>query len=314
MTGRDWDLRGARLAGFQFAEWLVINGRPENFGDEYQTDSVRAWAAAEANGWVETVRPPVPDGGWRSAHRPPEPWPRLTGEGDLEVERVRGLRNNPQARAAACREALLLWLAHEGQGAGSAELLVSRDGWRFYDSPFTEQEVRDAATFLQEKGLIEAWTYPGGTVMQPRLTARGTECVDFYGADVRDYLYPRQAGVTVTYQQNFHGTVTGQVGQGPNVTQTQNSNGVDPEALAAAFEAMRDALLTVEDADDRDDLDHGIQQLEAAVDSGDREAVAASAGRLQRLGVRVGKAAGNAVITAAVAAAVNQLRAVLGLG
>ena len=38
MTGRDWDLRGARLAGFQFAEWLVINGgRASNFVDQYGT-------------------------------------------------------------------------------------------------------------------------------------------------------------------------------------------------------------------------------------------------------------------------------------
>ena len=312
MTGRDWDLRGARLAGFQFAEWLLINGRPENFVDEYQTDPERAWAAAQANGWVETVRPTRNDA-CRPGYRGPNPWPRLTREGHLEVERVRGLRNNPQARAAACREALLLWLAHEGRGAGSAELIASRDDWRFYDSPFTGDEVNGAARFLQETGLGDGWTYPDGTFMQPRLTAKGTQCVEFFDAKVRDFLYQTQPGGTVTNQQNFYGDVNGQVGQGQNVTQTQN-NGVDAEALSAIFRAMREALSTVEDPHDREDVEHGIQHLEAAVESGDPEAVTASAGRLQRLGARIGTAAGNTAITAATAEGVKQLLGALGLG
>ena len=62
MTDRDWDLRGARLSGFQFAEWLVINdGHARNFVDEYEKNTDQAWAAAEAHGWVETVHPTKAD-------------------------------------------------------------------------------------------------------------------------------------------------------------------------------------------------------------------------------------------------------------
>src|SRR5664279_5106673 len=126
MTGRDWDLRGARLAGFQFAEWLVIkHGRDDNFVDQYEKNAEQAWAAAQANGWVETIQPKSNDG-CRPGYRGRDPWPKLTEEGYLEVERVRSLRNSPQARAQACREALLLWLTHEGREAGSAELMSSR--------------------------------------------------------------------------------------------------------------------------------------------------------------------------------------------
>jgi hypothetical protein len=313
MTGRDWDLRGARLAGFQFAEWLVINhGRDDNFVDQYEKNAKHAWEAAQANGWVETVQP-RPNDGCRPGYRGRDPWPKLTEEGHLEVERVRSLRNNPQARAQACRQALLLWLGHEGRSAGSAELMASRDGWRFFDSPFTVDEVNEAAKFLRGTGLVDGWDYTDGTFMQPRLTADGTQCVDFFDADVRTFLYPEQRGGTVTYQQNFNGPVHGQVGQGQNLTQNQ-SNGIDAQALSAIFTAMRDALSTVDDLHDREDVEHGIQQLEAAVQSGDSEAVTASAGRLQRLGARVGTAASNTAITAATAEGVKQLLGALGLG
>lgn len=313
MTGRDWDLRGARLAGFQFAEWLVINnGRDDNFVDQYEKNAEQAWAAAQANRWVETVRPTKNDG-CRPGFRGRDPWPRLTGEGHLEVERVRGLRKNAQARAQGCREALLLWLANEGRGAGSAELMTSRDGWRFFDSPFTVDEANEAARFLRETGLVIGWDYPGGTFMQPRLTADGTQCVEFFDANVRAFLYPAQQGGTVTYQQNFNGPVNGQVAQGQNLTQTQN-NGIDAEGLSAIFKAMRDALSTVEDPQDREDVEHGIAQLEADVQSGDAETVAASAGRLQRLATRIGTTAGNTAITTATAEGVRQLLSALGLG
>lgn len=100
--------------------------------------------------------------------------------GRLEIDKVRGLRTNPQARAAGCREALLLWLAHEGQGAGSAQLMVSQDRWTFYATPFTPEEVSKAAKFLEETGLITGWTYSDGTYMAPALTAKGTQCVEFF--------------------------------------------------------------------------------------------------------------------------------------
>jgi hypothetical protein len=315
MTGRDWDLRGAHLAGFQFAEWLVINdGRDENFVDHYGKDPRQAWAAAQANGWVETVQPRAADGcrpGFRARMR--EPWPRLTGKGHLEVERVRSLRNNPQARAQACRDALVLWLTHEGREAGSAELLATRDEWRFFDTPFTVDEVNNAARFLRETGLVAGWDYPGGTFMQPTLTVDGIQCVEYYDASVRDFLNPnKNGGRSVTYNQNFNAPITGQVGQGETVSQTQNQ-GIDAEALSAIFAAMREALSTVSDPQERDDVEHGIQQLESAVRRGDSEEVKASAGRLQRLGARVGTTASNTAIAAATGAAVQQLLGALGL-
>lgn len=99
----------------QFAEWLVINdGRPDNFLDEYETDPERAWAAAEARGWVETVEPNR-EAPRRLGDKMPRPMPRVTGEGHLKVEEVRELRKNSRARERACREGMLIWLADAGQ-------------------------------------------------------------------------------------------------------------------------------------------------------------------------------------------------------
>jgi len=84
----DWNLNTASLAALQFVEWLIINdGRSDNFTDEYQTDQDRAWAAAEARCWVETVTPNrgAPR---RLADKMPQPTPNLTGEGYLKVEEV----------------------------------------------------------------------------------------------------------------------------------------------------------------------------------------------------------------------------------
>lgn len=308
MTDRNWDLRGARLAAFQFAEWLLINGSADNFVDEYGKNDDDAWAMAEATGFVETVRPKKNDG-CRPSYRGSDPWPRLTGEGRFEVKRVQGVRSDPQARTQASREALLLWLSHEGQGAGSAELLADQQTWRFYDTSFTRDEVKKAARFLRDGGLLEGWDYADGTFMCPQLTARGTQCVEFYDADVREFLHPPLQGGTVTNQQNFYGDVNGQVGQGQNVTQTQQ-NGVDAATLAEIFEAIRAAVSTVEDLQDRQDVEHSIQQLEAAAQSGDVEAVTENAGRLKRLAARVGGAA----LTAATSQGVEQLFVAAGIG
>lgn len=318
MTGRDWDLRGARLAGFRFAEWLVINdGRARNFVDEYGEDgedgedAERAWEAARAHGWVEMVIPT------KSASCKPGyvPWtyPRLTSEGRVKVDEVRSLRTDRLARMAACRQAILIWLADEG---GSAPSLVPflQNAPRFYDTPFTEVEAHAAAKYLTAKGLVKGWPYsPDGTLMQPTLTARGTDCVEIYGGDVRRFYNPTQTGANVTnnQQNNFYGG-NAQAAQGDNITQAQNI-GVDAEELAAIFKPMRDALPGIEDADERGDLEHAIRELETAASDGDVEEVKQRAGRLERLVAKVGPATGKAALAGAVSVGVKALLAAFGV-
>lgn len=288
---------------------MVINdGSDRNFMDEYQKDPGHAWAAAEAHGWVETV-PPNSTARRRLGEAPKEPRPRLTGTGRLEVERVRSLRTSRLARVGACRQAILLWLAEQGGSAASLALFLQSDT-RFYDTSFTEEETGAAAKYLMEKGLMEGWHYADGMLMRPALTASGTDCVEIYDGDVQRFMNPSQSGGSVTnnQQNNFYGG-NAQAVQGFNVTLTQN-NSIEPEALSAIFQSMRAALSTVDDPQDRDDVEHSIQELEAAVAGGDPQTITASAGRLKRLGARIGTTA----VTVATTQGVEQLLTLIGVG
>lgn len=59
-------------------------------------------------------------------------------------------------------------------------------------------------------------------------------------------------------------------------------------AVAEVFRMMREALASIDDPDDRNDVDPAIHELEAAVHRGVDEDIVASAGRLERLRARVG--------------------------
>jgi hypothetical protein len=312
MTERDWDLQGTRLAAFQFAEWLTINdGRARNFIEEYGADAKRAWEVAKAHGWVETVVPTK-----NASCRPgyvPWPYPRLTGAGELKVDEVRSLRTNQIARVAACRQAILLWLSAEGGSAPSLAVFAP-SAPRFYNTPFTDDEARAAAEYLVAKGLVKGWPYPpDGLLMQPTLTARGTDCVEIYDGDVRWFYNPTRPGGGVTNNQlnNFYGD-NAQAAQGENVTQTQN-NVVDAVTLATIFQPMRDALPGLEDAGERRDVEHAIGELESAASDGDVEEVQQRAGRLERLVAKIGPTAGKAAITGAVSVGIKALLASLGI-
>lgn len=307
MTERDWDLRGSRLHGFQFAEWLLDDDGPGIFRNRFQPEGDAAWAAAQARGWIETVRPTSNDG-CRPGFRGLDPWPKLTDAGRLEIDRIRGLRENPQARAAGCREALLDWLAHQGKGAGSAPVMVIRDEWTFYATPFTVDEANQAARFLTDEGLIATFRYPDGTYMKPVLTTKGTQCIEYFDGNIREFLFPTTPGTPVN-NQYFNGPFYGQNAQGDNNAQAQNS-GVDAAELAQVFTAMRQALGSIEDTNDRDDVEHHIRELESAVIGGTAEDVQASAGRLRRLGDRIG----NAALTSATTVGVKELLYLLNIG
>lgn len=313
MTEPDWDLRGARLAAFQFAEWLTIyDGGARNFVDKYGVDALQAWEAAKAYGWVETVVP-TKDAACRPGYVP-WPYPRLTADGRLKVDDVRSLRTNRGARVAACRQATLLWLSAEG-GSAPSLAVFQQSAPRYYDTPFTEDEAHAAAKYLTEKGLVKGWPYPPcGLLMQPTLTARGTDCVEIYDGDVRRFYNPTRPGGSVTnnQQNNFYGG-NAQAAQGKTITQTQD-NGVDAGALAAIFQPMRDALSGIENDGERGDVEHAIRELESAASEGDVEEVQQRAGRLERLVAKVGPTAGKAALGGAVSVGIKALLAALGIG
>lgn len=313
MSGPDWHLTDSTIAALHFVEWLIINdGSTNNFVDVHETDMEKAWASAEDHGWVETVYP--------DRRRPrrlgddvPEPRARITGAGHRHLDSVRRLRADNRARAAACRQALLLWLYNEGRGVAGTNAFLETGAYLFYGKPFTEQEVSDAVSYLMDRGYIDGIESWGPVVARPKLTSAGIECVEHADGDVRTFT-AAQLGTfgqpsSVTYQQNFNAPVTGQVGQGETVQQTQNQ-GIDAEALGAIFKAMRDALSEVPDPDDRGDVEYAIQQLQAAAVEEDTEQVEEWSGRVRRLAGRLGHQA----LTAAVTTGTQDLLRLLGIG
>lgn len=308
MAGPEWNLSDASLVALQYAEWLVVtnDAQARSVADECPDDLDQAWRSAEARDWVETIRPNRRNA--CNAGYTPWPRPKLTREGRLKVEEVQDLRKNRPARAGACRQAVLLWLADAGRGAAALDRLAQQDAYRFYGEPFTEAEANEAGAFLLEADLIHAIKVWGPDLIRPELTARGQQCVEFHDGNVRDFLNPPQIGGSVTYSQNFNAPVTGQVAQGETVIQRQDQ-GVDAAALAQAFGAMRQALSSVEDAEDREDVSDAIQDLEVATKENDTEAIQKQAGRLKRLGSRVGSTA----LTTATAVGTTQVLEVFGL-
>lgn len=307
MSDPDWHLTESTLAGLQFIEWLIVNdGDPNNFTDVYETDPDAAWASAEDQGWVETIHPDK-SRPRRLGERVPDPRPKPTGAGHRQIDQVKRLRGNNVARGAACRQAILLWLYNDGRcAAGTDEF--TQTACQFYGTPFTEDEVSDAITYLLDRGLIQGIKAWGPVLARPALTPDGIECVENHDGDVRAFLAPHQSG-HATFNQNFNAPVTGQVAQGQTVNQTQHQ-GVDADALAEIFKAMLDARSDINDPDDRDDVEHAIRDLHAAVDEGDPAEVKKRVGRLQRLVNRVG----STVLITATTTGTNQLLQLLGLG
>lgn len=237
----------------------------------------------------------------RLGDRIPQPQPKLTGAGRRQIEQVKRLRHNTAARAAACRQAILLWLYNDGRGTAGTDQFIPAATYRFYGTPFTEDELGDAVSYLLDRGLIQGIKTWGPVIARPALRTDGIECVEHYDGDVRAFLTPQQRG-PVTYNQNFNAPFSGQVAQGQTVHQVQHQ-GIDPAAAAEIFKAMRDALSEVMDSDDRDDAEHAIRELEAAVEDDDAAEVQKRAGRLRRLATRVGSTA----LTAATTTGTNEL-------
>lgn len=287
VTNPEWCLTGSALTALQFAEWLSLEGvRYQNFVDKYQANLETAWAVAEEQRWVQSVQPEPRPRKLGESRR--EPTPQLTAAGRLHVEEVKRLRSDRAARRAACRQAVLLWLDGDGHGAAGTDRFGSTWHYTFYGTPFSQDEIDEAVAYLMERGLLEGTKTWGPVVVRPALTALGLECVERNQGDVHAFL-AAPAMAPVLYTQNFHAPVSGQVGQGAHVQQTQ-FQGLDTAALAEVFQAMRDAFADLSD-DDRDDAEHLMDELNEAVEQGDVVEVKKRTGRLVRFTSRIGSTA-----------------------
>jgi hypothetical protein len=170
-----------------------------------------------------------------------------------------------------------------------SRFLETDPAFNFWGEAFTLAQVREATEYLIEAGLLDLFgqRLASGEPQNVQVTRSGKDCVEQYDARVAAYLSVCARTAPIVNNQNFLGPVSGQVAQGASVNQTQDQL-IGVASLAEVFEAMRNALDLVDDADDRDDVVHGIRELEIAVGQGDSHEVARRAGRLKRLGRHLG--------------------------
>jgi hypothetical protein len=136
------------------------------------------------HGWVETIHP-ARNRPRRFGDRVSEPHPKLTGAGHRQIDQGKHLRSNNTARAAACRQAILLWLYNDGRGAAGTDQFIPAGTYQFYGAPFTEDEVSNAVIYLLDRGLIQGIKKSGPALALPVLTTDGIECIEHHDGDVR---------------------------------------------------------------------------------------------------------------------------------
>lgn len=112
----------------------------------------------------------------------------LTPAGIDFVNDVRQRRGDTVGRWRAARDAVLRWL-YDRKVAGEPSPVMTRDGLggtaRYYGHAFTDQELDDAAAWLEENGYLRGSGSWGGGVPRPSITASGEQVVES-GRSVHD--------------------------------------------------------------------------------------------------------------------------------
>ncbi len=232
------------------------------------------------------------------------PGARLTISGSELVEDLRRRRGDGVGRARAARTELLLWLYVAGSSMQVMTNVLSQDAPpTFYADPFTDDDVMNAARHLSEAGLIRgpsAWGANGAPI-RAALTSDGVTCVEDHDADPSEWA--RAAGGGSKFTFNNHGT-TGPVAQGDHA-QAITNHGPTPADIEALRLLLVTAVETIEDADEREDLQTHVDDLIAALDPNDPD-VELARKRANMLNRAAGRA-GNAALQAATSEGTRRL-------
>ncbi len=237
----------------------------------------------------------------------------LTGPGAAEADRRAQRRDDPQQRAFACRNALVCWLQRERLRGNKFPVIT---GFReqpanwFEGYPLEAKEVQDATLYLRDKGLVAGTGSSGGGIPRPTLTDKGVDCAEQYDCSVSAYLRAQQGGGGAQFTTNFNAPVSGQVGIGQTVHQTQ-SQGLDVGALLPLLQAVREATADIPETDAQYVSTYvDVIQAEATTDAPNPEVIRHSTGRLEQFAQR----AGSSALTAAITALVQGVARAIGLG
>jgi hypothetical protein len=183
----------------------------------------------------------------RALHAYDELPPRLgdaDGPDESAAARLARTRGDPAVRAIAVRSGLLRWIYEQHHTGVRVPFSDSEYGWlatgqyQIESDRFTDREVRVAADYLVDKGLVEVVPGRRSGVRGLRITKAGSDCVVDHGGDISHYLKAqRRGGTSISIGTiNSHG---GAVGIGDHVNQ---SVGIEPAAMAGFVQALIGAL------------------------------------------------------------------------
>lgn len=246
----------------------------------------------------------------------------LLPSGRRRIDSVHERRSRTSERVNAARQGLLLWAYDHAMRdpdlpmTDPQRILRADPPYNFWGEPFTEANVVEATDYLLRVGLLEliGARLASGRPQNVQITHAGKDCVENYDGSVGGYLnraqQPSMPSITNNNNQHFNAPVTGMVAQGEHITQTQH-NGLDPAVLVDIFTTLRDVVANnVDDADDRDDLETIIVDLEREVRQPqvDPALVTKRIGLLRRTADRMG----NTALTVGTTAATSGLLDLLG--
>ncbi len=311
MLDRPWTTDRDEVVAAQFLDWLaaVHDGgldvpvseflrTQDASGDEDAL--LRIFADLKSAGWIQDEQS-VGGGGLSAGSR-------LSDAGRARQRRLSRAREDGTARDVACEEALLDWLVnwvrdHLDSGATWNPFINDPRG-HIWGEPFSEKEVKRAASNLRNSELISGIvSNEADSLFRAKPTSRGIEA-----ARRTSGHYPSSASepATVTYTQNFQGTVSGQVVQGANANLVQNV-GVQPEQLDELLGAVR-ALVGSLPVDQQGPAAIWIDAIaEESSTSADQAALVTFSERLKSVAGRGGSVAFTSAVTLLVKALAGEV-------
>jgi hypothetical protein len=195
---------------------------------------------------------------------------------DERARKVANGRDDPARRAVQARMGLLRWVYefHAGvrQHFSNSPYGGLRTGrYRVDRDRFTDDEVRAAAKYLADNGLIkvEYRVRDGVRRRAHEITGAGSECVENHGGNVAGYLDAQKRGETLINIGEINGNTV--VGDHANQSNVTHNMGIQPEVLVGF---VREILGTLPDLQ----LDPGrAAGARAALEEVEREAQQAGA-------------------------------------
>ncbi|MFB7032204.1 MULTISPECIES: hypothetical protein [unclassified Streptomyces] len=173
------------------------------------------------------------------------PTANLTPRGLQWIQQRRLRREDPRARSAAARKALLVWLyiqKDEGVNRPVVDGVLQSSLSLFEGASLTPDEIDRAAAYLFSKGLIDGRnSAQTAGPARAEITTEGQDCVDHYDGDISAYER-RNSGSNTTFNITEN---TGNIAANNRdftMNATTNKDTIDPAKVVMLARALRQAV------------------------------------------------------------------------